>query len=88
MSNQLRCRGCGQEIGTGTHKCPGPFALQKPAPPSETPVGDERATEAARTMYDALTEIAESDGFFEGEKRLKGIARRALERVRELSRRK
>jgi hypothetical protein len=37
--------------------------------------------DAAKIMYDALVEIAHSDAFFSGEKRLVNIARRAIQKV-------
>jgi hypothetical protein len=49
-------------------------------PPAARPARD-----AARVMYDALTEITRADVFFEGERRLKRIAVRALEKVEALS---
>lgn len=46
---------------------------------------EDRARLAAKIMYEALQQIAHSDGFFDGEKRLANIARKALRDLDKLS---
>lgn len=40
-----------------------------------------RTPDPSKIMYDALVQIAHSDAFFDGEKRLVKIAQQAIERV-------
>lgn len=46
----------------------------------KVPVADQ-VNNPAKIMYDALVRIAHSNAFFDGEKRLVAIARRAIEQV-------